>query len=178
MTEEISWIKVAVLAAAYTALTYAIMPIAYLINQIRISDAMLIIPFHKKYGKSAVIGLTLGGFLANLVSPIQPWDLIFGPVTNLLVCLVIYYLGMFSRKLNLRRELRIILGGVGALIGALIIGLLIGYELVFLAPPELSGLSMGASYIEAVVVLTLSELIALFIGGLALLSTLLKAVPE
>jgi len=173
--ERVSWVKVAVLAAAYTALTYAIAPIAYLINQIRISDAMLIIPFHKRYGKSALIGLTLGGFLANLLSPIQPWDLIFGPVTNFVVCSIIYYLGILSRRIGADFRIRIIIAIIGALIGSLVIGLLIGYELVFLAPPDLS---MGTPYLTAVILLMMSEIIALVIGGVALLATLIRAIPE
>ena len=175
MTDDFSWVKASVLAAAYTAITYAIAPVAYLINQIRVSDAMLIIPFHKKYGKSAVVGLTIGGFLANLLSPIQPWDLIFGPVTNLIVCMVIYFLGVFARKIDASTKIKIVLGSLGALIGSLIIGVFIGYELVFLAPPQLS---MGTPYITAIILLSVSEIVALGVGGTALLSLLLKNVPE
>ncbi len=175
MKEEISIVKIAIIAAAYAAITIAIAPIAYLIQQIRISDAMLIIPFHKKYGKNAVLGLMVGGFFANLASPIQPWDLIFGPIANLLACLVVYYLGVVSRKYELSLTKKLIIAIIGAFLAALIIAIIIGYELIFLAPPELS---MGIPYIEAIILLLISESIAIVIGGTVLLSLLLRNIPE
>ncbi len=61
-------VKAAVIAAIYMGLTIVLGPLSYGEIQVRISDAMLILPFLPGFGMDAVIGLTIGGFLGNLAS--------------------------------------------------------------------------------------------------------------
>lgn len=164
---EINWVILAVFAATYAAITIIIAPIAFLATQVRISDAMLMIPFHKKYGKEAVIGLTLGGFFANLVSPLGIIDWVFGPITNFLVALVVYIIGVISR--NKPFNVRIIFAILAAVIGSVIIGILIGYELYLLG---------FATFIVGFIGVLIGSVISVGVGGVALISMMLRAIPE
>lgn len=73
----------AVIAALYTALTYAAaaMNLAYHGVQFRFSEALTVLPV---FTPAAIPGLTLGCFLSNLASPLGVVDWIFGPLATLL----------------------------------------------------------------------------------------------
>lgn len=171
--EQVSAVKVAVLAAAYTGLTLAISPIAYGPIQFRISDAMLILPFHKRFGKSAVIGLTIGGFFANLASPYIPWDLIVGPIVNLLACLIMFILGGLVRKFSFGQMKATAIACLGAVIGSLIIALVVAYEIVVL---ELAYFAPDVYFVVASLVF-IGELVSFVLGGTLLLIALQRAMP-
>lgn len=87
---SLSVARLAVIAAVYSALTIALGPLAYGEIQVRISDAMLILPFLPGFGWDAVIGLTIGGFLGNLASPWGYIDWVFGPIANFIASLGVY----------------------------------------------------------------------------------------
>ncbi len=117
--------RVAVIAAVYAALTIAIAPLAYGEIQVRISDSMLILPLIPGFGWDAVIGLTLGGFLANLASPFGYIDWIFGPVANFAAALLVFA----SKKLFGPGTTGFIIGALSAMIS---IALIIGYGELYL----------------------------------------------
>ena len=77
-----------VIAATYAALTIAMSPIAYGPIQFRFSEIMVLFCF---FNKKYTVGLTLGCFLANLMSPTASLDIIFGTVATLLACLCIMF---------------------------------------------------------------------------------------
>ena len=69
--------KVAIIAAVYCVITWLISPIAYGPMQFRLSEIMK--PLALK-GRVYIAGLTLGLFLANLLSPFGgPWEWIWMP---------------------------------------------------------------------------------------------------
>ncbi len=176
--EKISPVFVGVTAAMYTAVTLALPFLAYMPQQIRISDAMLILPFHKRFGKSALIGLTIGGFFANLASPFLPWDLIVGPIANFLACFTVYILGIIARRTwgspqdTMLPFLSIAL--VGSIIGSALIAVIVGYELVIM----ISGEFLWIEYIGFVVSVFIGELIAFTACGVALLAMIYRSFPE
>ena len=69
----------AIVAALYFVLTFASSPIAFLGIQIRISEFLLLLCF---FNKDYIAGVTIGTLLANLLSPMLPWDLIFGTLAT------------------------------------------------------------------------------------------------
>ena len=71
----------AIVAALYFVLTWASSPIAFLGIQVRISEFLLLLCF---FNKDYIAGVTIGTLLANLMSPMLPWDLIFGTLATLI----------------------------------------------------------------------------------------------
>lgn len=79
-------VQSAVIAALYTALTYAAaaMNLAYGGVQFRFSEALTVLPL---FTPAAIPGLTLGCFLSNLASPLGIVDWVFGPLATLIAAL-------------------------------------------------------------------------------------------
>jgi len=80
-----------ILAAVYTAGVYVLPAISFLTINVRVADMIRgIIPF---FGWPAIIGISLGHFCANLMSPLGPIDLL-----SPLVVLVPSYLAYIISK--------------------------------------------------------------------------------
>ncbi|MFR6641784.1 MAG: QueT transporter family protein [Christensenellales bacterium] len=71
-------VRTAVIAALYAALTLVLMPSAYGVIQFRISEALTILPL---FCPEAIVGLTIGCFLANIPSGL--WDMFLGALATL-----------------------------------------------------------------------------------------------
>ena len=74
----------ALIAAAYVVLTFGIPLPPYAGIQLRVAEAMTVLPF---LFPAATPGLVVGCFLVNLFSPYS-LDLIFGTLATLLACLL------------------------------------------------------------------------------------------
>jgi len=172
--EEIDIVYVSVIAAMYTALTIALGFISYGPIQFRISDALLILPYHKRFGKSAIIGLTIGGFLGNIPSPYVPWDLLVGPVANFIAASIVYGCGELSRRVGRGSYLYMGLAITASLIGSILIALIVAYEIVIM---ELNVFEWGA-YVGIVISVFIGELVAFVLGGAVLLNHLRFVMPE
>lgn len=85
----------AIIGAIYAVLTVVLMPIGYSWIQIRVSEMLTPLPFI--LGAPAVIGLTIGCFIANIMSPIGLPDLVFGPLLTLLAAILSWKIS-FNRK--------------------------------------------------------------------------------
>ena len=70
-----------VIAALYVALTLAFEPISFGPLQLRVAEALTILPL---FTGAAVPGLFLGCLLANLLGGAIVWDVIFGSLATLL----------------------------------------------------------------------------------------------
>lgn len=79
----------ALIAAIYASITLGLSFMSFGQLQIRVSEALTILPFFSGY---SVIGLTLGCFTANLFSPIK-LDLIFGTLATFLGAILTYIIG-------------------------------------------------------------------------------------
>jgi uncharacterized membrane protein len=75
-------------AAIYFVVTFLGTPIAFGQIQFRIAEILVLLCFFRP---DFVIGVTLGCLLANLESPMLPWDLIFGVLATLLSSLLVAY---------------------------------------------------------------------------------------
>ena len=86
------------IAALYVALTYlsAIFGLSSGVIQFRLSEALCILPI---FMPEAVIGLTVGCFLANLLTGSVVWDLIFGSLATLIGAIFARLLRRLPEKL-------------------------------------------------------------------------------
>lgn len=73
--------KIAIIAAIYAGITIAVAPLSYAVMQIRISEAMTILPV---FTPLAIPGLFIGCLLANLLSPVGMVDVIVGSLATLI----------------------------------------------------------------------------------------------
>jgi uncharacterized membrane protein len=78
------------IAALYIALTYLTYSFAYGEIQVRVSEALTVLPY---IFPEAVWGVTIGCFIANIGSPFGPIDMIFGTSFTLIAALLTYWLG-------------------------------------------------------------------------------------
>ena len=78
----------AVIAAVYAALTVLLPVPQYGAVQVRIAEALCLLPV---FGAEYIVGVTLGCFLANLLGS-TVIDVVFGTLATLLACLVTYKL--------------------------------------------------------------------------------------
>lgn len=79
----------AAIAAVYTALTLLLMPLSYGVMQIRISEALTVLP---ALTPAAIPGLFLGCFIANMLGPNGMIDMVLGSSATLLAAITSYKL--------------------------------------------------------------------------------------
>ncbi|WP_422443990.1 QueT transporter family protein [Thermoanaerobacterium sp. DL9XJH110] len=73
-------VRASVIAAVYAILTYALKPISYGPVQVRVSEALTLLPLLEK---SAIPGLFVGCLLANILGGLGPWDIYGGSLITL-----------------------------------------------------------------------------------------------
>ena len=79
----------ALIAAIYAVLTILLAPISYGPMQVRVSEALTILPALTPMG---IPGLTIGCLLANLLGPYGIFDVIFGTLATLVATVCSYKL--------------------------------------------------------------------------------------
>jgi uncharacterized membrane protein len=79
----------AAVAAIYFVLTVILAPYSYMGIQFRISEMLVLLCFWRP---DFVLGVTLGCFLANTLSSLGPWDMLFGTLATLVSALGVAYL--------------------------------------------------------------------------------------
>ncbi|MBP3300141.1 MAG: QueT transporter family protein [Clostridia bacterium] len=102
------------IAALYVIFTWILGDFAYGPIQFRIAECMTVLPF---FYPISTIGLTLGCFLANLLSTAGPMDLLFGTVATLL--------GALGTQLCRKKNLWFLAPLPPVLSNALLIGLML-----------------------------------------------------
>ena len=139
-------VRLALVAAAYAALTVLIQTLSYGPVQFRLSEMLVLLAF---YRKDYSISLILGCFIANLFSPFGLYDIIFGTLATALAVLPMYYVKNIF---------------VAALFPVITNGLLVGYELSLVGEPFL--FSVGT--------VALGELVVVFVLGIMLFKLILE----
>jgi len=81
-------VRCAMVAAVYVVLCLVLAPFSYGAVQVRIAEALCLLPV---FGPEYIVALTLGCFLANLFGSTLV-DAVFGTTATLLACLVTYRL--------------------------------------------------------------------------------------
>ena len=82
-------VKAAVIAAVYIALTLLLMPISYGFMQIRIAEALTVLP---AITHAAIPGLFIGCLVSNILGPYGLVDMVFGSIATLLAAFATYKL--------------------------------------------------------------------------------------
>lgn len=79
----------AMIAAVYATLTVLLSPISYGPMQVRISEAMTVLP---AFTPAAIPGLFIGCLAANMIGPYGAWDMGCGSVATLIAAVISYRL--------------------------------------------------------------------------------------
>lgn len=127
----------AFIAAIYYLLTLIIGDWAFLGIQLRIAEMLIFLVYFRK---DFLIGLTVGCFLANLHSPMMPWDLLFGTLATFISALLVSY----SRKMFM-----------GIIYPSIINGIVIGVMLFYI---------LEAPFFESIVFVFIGEVVVLTFG--------------
>ncbi len=137
-----------IIAALYFALTMASIPLSYMTPQVRISEALCVLPL---FTPAAIPGLFIGCLLSNLAgSPLGPYDILFGSLATLTAAVA---------ARNIRPKWLVPLPAVA--INAFVVAGILQYYL-------------GILYWESVLWVAAGQAIACYVLGLPLLLTLEK----
>ena len=124
-------VRIAIIAALYIGLTMALAPLAYGIFQIRISEALGLLPYNRKYGgRGAAIGVIAGGTIIGFLSPHGIPDLILGIVSGIVCLGVVWWLGIVFRGNDIGKV-------ISAVVFSLVTTFFIGYlmlHIIFQCP--------------------------------------------
>ncbi len=82
-------IDAAIISAVYAVLTIALMPFSYGVMQIRVSEALTILPF---FTPAAIPGLFIGCLVSNMVGPYGLLDMVCGSGATLIAAIGSYLL--------------------------------------------------------------------------------------
>lgn len=114
--------RIAVVAALYAVLTFALAPISYGNIQFRVSEIMVLLAF---VDPIYIVGLTLGCLIANLLGPNGMLDVIFGTLATFVSVSAI----SFTAKVTKGSKLGLM---IASLWPTIFNGLIIGYMLHYL----------------------------------------------
>ena len=114
--------RAGIIAALYTALTYAFAPLAYGPFQIRPAEALCILAL---FYPEAILALTVGCALSNLSSPYAFYDVTGGSLVTLVAACLTYLVGQKFKN----HSLKIVIGG---LFPVLLNAIFIPFVIVFL----------------------------------------------
>ena len=142
-------------AALYTVGVVFLAPISFQAFQVRVADALL--PLAIIFGWPAILGLSLGAFVANVYGGLGPVDMIGGALANFIATLVAFRLVTLKGK-------RWMLVGVG--IEVLIVTFVVGSYLSYLLAIPLTMSWLGV---------LLGSLVAIGLLGSILLFTLSRS---
>ena len=110
--------RCAMIAALYTAVSLLLAPLSYGAVQVRIAEALTLLPV---FSPDAIIGVTLGCLLTNLLGS-SPFDAVFGTLATLIAALLTWKL----RQIRWRS-----LPVASALMPVLVNAVVVGAEITF-----------------------------------------------
>lgn len=129
-----SIVRGALIGALYVLLTLVVQPISSGLMQLRVSEALSVLPY---FTPAAVPGLFIGCFVANLIMGSPIWDVVFGSLATLLAAAATYGI----KKASLSKWLAPL---PAVLINAVIVGYILTYVYEVGVPFEISALYVGA----------------------------------
>jgi len=107
-------IQAAVIAAVYAAVTVLLAPISYGPIQVRVSEALTVMPY---FTPAAIPGLFIGCLAANMLSPMGVVDLVCGSLASLVAAWTSYKL----------RKRQLLVPAPPVIINGVVIGAMIYY---------------------------------------------------
>jgi len=120
----------AVFAALYAVLVIALAGVSFQLVQVRIADAL--IPLSIVFGWPAILGVTIGGAVANMASPMPSviTDVTLGAMANLVASIVAWKFGLWKTKRSVGEFL-------GCIAATVVITFVVGTYLAVLTEMEL-----------------------------------------
>ena len=97
--------RAGIISALYAAVSFISAPIASGAIQIRLSEALCLLPL---IFPESILGLTIGCALSNLITGLAPYDVIFGSLITLIASVFTYLCGKIIKK----DSLKIFIGGL------------------------------------------------------------------
>lgn len=149
-------VQAALIAAIYAAITYFISPLSFGAQQLRISEALTVLPV---LTPAAVPGLAVGCVIANLNSPWGFADIVFGTLATLIAAV----LTRLTRNIRFKN-----LPLLSLAFPVLLNGIIIALEISFFLPDGMS--FMGFLYSGGSV--ALGEALSCYVLGLPLFAAL------
>ena len=149
----------ALIAGIYVALCFVFAPISYGSIQIRISEILSILPI---FTPNAILGLTVGCFISNMLS-FSPWDMLLGTLATFLSAIL-----TFKFK-NIRFKSLPILSILPPII---INAIIIGFEITYIFMPEVASAPV---LIFNMLTVAIGQFISCFVGGLILIKIIEKS---
>ena len=144
------------IAAVYTVLALIFMPVSFGVYQVRISEALTVLPF---LTRASIPGLFIGCFLANIFGGMGWVDIVFGSILTLISAVMTFWV---SRLGSLSEKQRMALAPLPpVVVNAFGVSL-------YLAP------LIGVNYWFSVQMIGVGQLISCYIIGLPLLIILKK----
>ena len=151
-------------AALYVVLCMALQPFSYGAVQVRVAEALCLLPV---FGAEYIFGVVLGCFLANLLGSTIV-DVIFGTLATLLACLVTYKL----------RNIRFKGLAVAASLPPVVFNaVIIGIEIAVMFPDPASSAPLWLACITNGISVGIGELISCTVLGV-LLVRIVEASPS
>jgi uncharacterized membrane protein len=145
-------------AASYAILTLALAPLSFGVYQVRIAEALTILPFLMD---ASVVGLFVGCAIANYFGGNGPYDIVIGSVLTFGAAIVTRQIGVWSRKESSSRSWLWLAPMPAVLFNAFGVS-------AYLAPIA------GFSYWFSVQMIGLGELVSCYLLGLPLLQLLIS----
>ncbi|MFW5998140.1 MAG: QueT transporter family protein [Bacillota bacterium] len=142
--------RIALIAAIYAVVTIILAPISYGHIQVRISEALTLLPFFLGY--NAAVGIWLGCMLANIYGGLGLIDIIFGALISLIA-------GLFTA-----RSQNIYIAGI--------------YPVIFNAfgIALILNIALGVPYLITVVYVGVGQFISVYIIGIPLMKLLKEKI--
>ena len=152
-------VRCAVIAAVYVVLCLVLAPFSYGAVQVRIAEALCLLPV---FGAEYIVGVTLGCFLANLFGS-TILDVVFGTLATLIAAVMTYRL----RKIRTKKGLPLAACVPPVLVNAVIVGA----EITYIFMPETASLPVLGFNMLTV---GIGEVISVGILGVALVRVIEK----
>jgi len=148
----------AIVGALYTVITMLIAPIAYGPLQIRLSEALTVLPFDKKYGgRPAAVGALVGVAIVTFGEPYAGIATWWGPISGVTGLLFVWWAGIYFKGSDFGKIVACIFGVVNCVF-------FVGYLMLHL--------SFGVPLWAAIGGVALGEVVSLAILGFILLKAL------
>jgi len=121
----------AVIAALYAVLVLALAGISFQLVQVRVADAL--IPLSMLLGWPVVLGVTFGGAIANVASPMPSvlTDITFGSLANFVASLLAWRIGRWKTMVDSANEF------LSCLAATVVVTLIVGTYLAILTEMEM-----------------------------------------
>ena len=142
----------ALIGSIYATLAVLLAPISYGQIQVRVAEALTVLPFFSSY---SIWGLFVGCIVANIFGGNGPIDIIFGSLATLIAAIITYYIG----KSNIRFK-KYLAPLPPVIINAVVIGFVLNYTLHYPLLITMLWIGLGEAvscYVIGLAVLTVFE---------------------